>query len=103
MTLALAWPVQVTPAGTYVVREQTTRQAALDHVALVCAIEQGSLPELAPELGLPARELRSAPADPDSIREAIERQVPGVSIVVTHAPQSGEGWEHLQITVTVDE
>lgn len=101
MTLALGYPVRLN-VGQFATVEPGSQQAALEHVALVASVEQGSLPLVAPDLGLPALELRSQlPAD-DVIAATIEDQVPGVTVTVTRPPTLDAGYTDLEVSVEVD-
>lgn len=101
MTLALAYPVRLA-VGQIATVEPGAAQAALEHVAMVASVEQGSLPLVAPGLGLPALELRAAPPDDDVIAATIEDQVPGVTVTVTRSPSRTAGYTDLQVAVEVD-
>lgn len=101
MTVALGFPVRLALGGFATV-EPGTRDAALEHVALVTSVEQGSLPIVAPGLGLPALELRSALPDDDVIAATIEDQVAGVTVTVTQSPSQVAGYTDLAVSVEVD-
>lgn len=99
--LALAYPVRMNLHQIATV-ESGSRQAALEHVALVASIEQGSLAAIAPDLGLPALEFRSALPEDDVIAATIEDQVPGVTVTVERSPNPEAGYAALRIQVEVD-
>ncbi len=98
---ALAFPVRLT-VGQLATVEPGTREAALEHVALVTSVEQGTLPIVAPGLGLPALELRSTLPDDDVIAATIEDQVPGVTVTVTRSPSRIAGYTDLAVEVEAD-
>lgn len=102
MSLALGYPVRLT-VGQIATVEPGTREAALEHVAMVVSVEQGSLPLVAPGLGLPALELRSQLPEDDVIAATIEDQVPGVAVTVTRPPSPTAGYADLRVAVEVDD
>lgn len=99
--LALAYPVRLN-VGQITTVEPGTSAAALEHVAMVTSVEQGSLPLIAPGLGLPAIELRSHLPEDDVIAATIEDQVPGVTVTVERSPSPEVGYAALRVQVEVD-
>jgi hypothetical protein len=99
--IALSYPVRFV-AHQFATVEPGSRQAALEHVALVTSVEQGSLVSIAPDLGLPAFEFRSALPEDDVIAATIEDQVPGVTATVERSPSPEAGYAALRVQVEVD-
>jgi hypothetical protein len=81
--------------------DQGTVEAIQQSVARIGTVEQGELGDVAPWLGLPSLEGRSAPPDVEQIRALIEDQEPAAAVVVSRTPDPslGEGWETLTVSV----
>lgn len=99
---ALRWPVRL-ERGQLAHCEQGSDEAVLDGVARIGAVEMGELQAVAPWMGLPSLEGRSAPPNVDQLTELMEDQEPDADVTVLRLPDPGrgEGWETLRVEVDV--
>lgn len=95
----LAYPVAVQD-GQFKVVDVESPAAVLQSVQRICAVEQGSLAGQ-PNVGLPSLEFQRLALSPEDLAQLIEVQEPRAAVEIVQMPEPGEGWEQLDIRVSM--